>query len=344
MIRMKSLHFFRWKFLLKGFLLLVLLAYTLYMVFIRNTYESFSTLNVDQQPRDKIASIGKPLYKNQKVTGQFTAKENYLGIIDFRFNTFNRINNDQLVFRLKEKNNPTWQVVNKYKTDQFQWNDAYFPFGFPVINNSKGKVYDFSIESLNGRKGNAVAISTTRPQFFTQYVFPLRELVHQPKALIYFLIKKVQFILNEKVFLPIAFLYFLPLIIYIELTVDISGFRLGRKIYSFFKENRKFLITISSIIGFFVYLFLIDRVTGSILFIQLFLWLTLIYVYKFDSRKSFLLALCLLITLPVFILVNQLILADRIAYIIYMTIFVGIIQEVWHYLPLKVYLKRIHEK
>lgn len=335
---------FNWKHLLKISSFFVFLGFALYMIFIKNQYESFSTINIDQQPQDTMTHIGKPLYKGQDVTGDFMAQDNYLGIIDFRFNTFNRINNDTLVFRLKEKTSPTWQVVNKYKTDQFQWNDAYFPFGFPVFTNSKGKIFDYSIESINGRKGNAVAISTTDPQFFTQYVFPLHDLVHNPKALLSFLLKKAKFTFGEKVFLPNAFLYFLPLLIYIESITNISKFGLGRKLVFLFKTSRKLLIAISCTIGFTIYLFPIDRVTTSILFIQLMSWVILIYVYKFSSTKSFTLALCLLLILPIFIVINQMTIADRIAYIIYMAIFVGIVQEVWQYLPLKAYLKRIHEK
>ena len=65
-----------------------------------------------------------------------------------KFNTFDQINLESLIFRIREKNSTDWYYQNKYKTDQIN-KEIFFPFGFPIIENSQGKVYEIEIESLH---------------------------------------------------------------------------------------------------------------------------------------------------------------------------------------------------
>jgi hypothetical protein len=113
---------------------------------------------------------GVELYKGSKIQGEIKSGFSNLGIVAVKFNTYNRINNDTLIFKIKQKGMASWYYENVYKTDQFQ-NDQLFPFGFPLIANSNGKTYSVEITSQNGKKGNAVALSSHGPIMKTTYQY-----------------------------------------------------------------------------------------------------------------------------------------------------------------------------
>lgn len=102
------------------------------------------------------------IQKGQKVRLESTVHYSYFGILSMRFNTFNRLNADSLIFRIKEKGSKDWYYQNRYKTDQFQ-NNQLFPFGFPPINTSRDKTYVYEIESVGGNAKDGVALSQMRP-------------------------------------------------------------------------------------------------------------------------------------------------------------------------------------
>ncbi|MBI5045172.1 MAG: hypothetical protein HZC02_04550 [Candidatus Levybacteria bacterium] len=114
------------------------------------------------------------IYKKEKVRFEIETEFSYLGIISVRFNTFRRISEDSLIFRIKEKGQKNWYYQNIYKTDQFQ-NNELFPFGFPPISNSRGKTYVFEIESKKGKPGDAVAVSRTTPNVSSTFQYSLQK-------------------------------------------------------------------------------------------------------------------------------------------------------------------------
>ena len=91
----------------------------------------------------------KNLIKNSKISGVFTAKDNNLGTIAIPFKTYEKVNSDEIVFRIRQQSKKDWYFQSRYATNQFQ-NDNPFPFGFAVIKNSKNVRYYFEIESLKG--------------------------------------------------------------------------------------------------------------------------------------------------------------------------------------------------
>lgn len=128
------------------------------------------------------------LAKN-KINGTFTAVTDYLGIISVPFNTHNKSINDKIIFRLKEEGKKDWYYQGTYNTNQFQ-NDIPFPFGFPIIKNSKNILYMFEIESLEGNNSEPYSLSKALPNFFTKYKFSKSELSNNPYILLKFLIVK----------------------------------------------------------------------------------------------------------------------------------------------------------
>lgn len=129
------------------------------------------------------------LLKGQKLSAEFTAKADKLGIVAVRFFNSNRINDDVLIFRFKENGAPDWYYQNEYRVDQMLPNQL-FTFGFPVIEKAEGKTYQFEIESTMGRPGNAIMLSATEPLFVTRHEFTRADLTANADTLVYFLMKK----------------------------------------------------------------------------------------------------------------------------------------------------------
>lgn len=153
---------------------------------------------------------GELLSKN-KATGEFKARENNLGIVEIRFNDYGRINTDSVVFRLKEKGVNKWYYEQVYKAREFG-GYPLFPFGFPIIENSKDKIYFFELESLHGRPGNAIAISTDEPVATLKYKFNIRELLIDKKAFLLFLAKKSGELIQDFYILRLSLLIFIVFI------------------------------------------------------------------------------------------------------------------------------------
>ncbi len=146
------------------------------------------------------------LFAKKKVSITFTGKSNNLGIIAIPFETNNRSVNDKVVFRLKESGKKEWYQKATYNTNQFQSN-APFPFGFPVIKDSKNKSYTFEIESLSGTRENHVSINSADKYFFTKYKFSKSELISSRSSLLRFLGLKINSVLSVITFKEVFFIF-----------------------------------------------------------------------------------------------------------------------------------------
>ncbi len=128
----------------------------------------FRTVINEESQNTALHLSTQPLTHGKVITKTFSASEDNLGIVLVRFNTFERINTDQVTFRIKETDSSAWQYQHTVNTNQFQDN-TYFTFGFPPIPKSKGKSYTIELTSLHGTPHNAVAISSQTTQFATAY-------------------------------------------------------------------------------------------------------------------------------------------------------------------------------
>ncbi len=120
---------------------------------------------------------------DQNIQGIFNSQYPNLGSISIRFNTQNQINTDWLTFSIKEQGSQNWYYQGKYKVDQFQ-PDQFFPFGFPVINDSQNKTYEFILTSQQGTDDNAVSISGYEPQLRTKYLINKTDLINNRTILL----------------------------------------------------------------------------------------------------------------------------------------------------------------
>ncbi len=137
----------------------------------------------------------KKLLKGNKVSAKFKAEMNNLGIVAVRFNTFGRINDGGIVFKLKEEGAKEWHYQNTYKVDQFQ-NGELFPFGFPPLANSEGKNYVFTLESTSTDPANAIALNQVEPTFVSRYQFSKAAFLSNKSDIFKLFFKKVNSVVD----------------------------------------------------------------------------------------------------------------------------------------------------
>lgn len=154
------------------------------------------------------------LTQGEKIQGQFTARENHLGIVAIRFWNFYRLNDDYVSFRIREKTQLDWYYQNSHKVDQFQPH-GLFPFGFPVIPDSAGKTYVFEAESTTGSTGNAIGLSPIEPVFAARFKYPRQLVFSSLSNLIDFLTRKFIDLLLTPKFVASSFIYLLPFLLYV---------------------------------------------------------------------------------------------------------------------------------
>lgn len=189
--------------------------------------ESFLVVSYSHSKEDFDSLKYTKLLKKDSVSGTFTARANNMGILGLRIRSYARVpyrEEDKLVFRIKEKGSPEWYYENIYRSG-LMYEFSLFPFGFPIIENSKGKTYQFELESLEGNTENAVSILNREPIFVSKYQETRAYFNEHPTRLPFFVLKKVGNYTNSIDVQFSSFVYMLPLIFYM-ITVSPIGVRL----------------------------------------------------------------------------------------------------------------------
>ncbi len=262
------------------------------------------------------------IHAGENVGASFYAENNYLGIVSVRFNTFERINEDTVVFRIREDGAEKWYYEGEYTVGQFQPH-GLFTFGFPVISDSKGKKYVFEIESKAGVKGDAVAISSIEPVIVAKFQFPRGIITNSPLQAATFLINKIHGLITNQTFVFSSLIYLLPFLYYVLWNLFHLKFK-DKKIYVAFLPVIFMLI---DIIFINKYLYL----TYIIIIIISLTWILSVITYKFDSSVSYLLATFFLILCMVSLLIQQSYFAEKFAMWVYILLVIGVIQGLIEY-------------
>jgi len=177
----------------------------------------------------------------EKISGEFRAKEDNLGIIEVRFNTYNRISTDSTIFRLKEKGGNEWYYEQVYEAKQFG-GYSHFPFGFSIIPNSKDKDYYFELESLHGNSKNSIGISTEEPLIIVKHKFNADQLFSDKQSLIMFIIKKSKnIILGLDAFKILTSIYILLVLLFnlLKFFSRLETSKIKRSIKTISKKEKK---------------------------------------------------------------------------------------------------------
>jgi len=203
--------------------------------------DSVFLMLISEYSSNSIQSLKyEELLAGDKIQSEFSANQNYLGIIGVRFWNFYRLNSDSVEFKIKRKGEPNWFYSNVYKTDQFQPND-FFVFGFPIETNSKGKTYQFEISSINGIPGDAIGLSPIEPTYVAKYKYPRELFFSNYKEKLNFIYSKIINIFQRPKIFAMTFVYGMPLIIYIFLILNLKKYQ---NIISTQKANTYFAQTL----------------------------------------------------------------------------------------------------
>jgi len=303
-----------------------------------NSYGSLSVLTYRYDRRtDRIDQNFKEIHKGDVIFGEFKAKEDNLGIVSVRFKTFSRINDDILIFRIKEKGAKEWYYENLYKVDQFQPDD-FFTFGFPIIKESKGKTYELSLTSTKGISKNAVAISPINPTVITEYKFTKKELLSDKRLFVSHFYKKFLSSFENLDFFISSLVYMYPLIFYL-----LWLYPVGPLVRFYLKQSDIGKALPKNIMRFYVTLVLIlAPILINILLINGFssiiadlilvsLWILVTLKYRLDSTVTFLMPIILTILCTILVFFKLEDSAQRCAIWIYYFLVTGFFQNVWEH-------------
>jgi hypothetical protein len=255
--------------------------------------------------------VNGPLIKGKIIHGEFSASYNNFGTVKVRVATFNRVNNDSIVFQLREKGSKDWTVFNTYVTDVFP-NGFLYSFGFPVIHDSQGKTYEFEIYSVNGTKDNAVGFSRGYHTVASQYIYSKGELLHDRQLLKFFVIEKVKnlaFDINLYLYLfgfCIPTLFIVCTYTYSKKTVRIVGIAFSLYLLS-------------------VYIFLPLAMNSNVILYVATVCCLIATRIKLSGSVFFAVSLPLLLSIPFFVANGMLASANRYSVLIFFLIIIGII-------------------
>lgn len=161
-------------------ILLILVTFII-LLFKNESYKtndfSLTILSFNHSKKELTKSPPQLIKNGDKISGEFKAKENNLGILKTHFiGEFGLNNHDQLVFRLRKKWEKRWYYEKEYTTNFFQ-PDQYFAFGFPPIPDSKGNTYQFEIEYKKSALGSPLTVGMDEPAFIAKYKIPKSEIL-----------------------------------------------------------------------------------------------------------------------------------------------------------------------
>jgi len=304
-------------------LLLIILGFGLFLNNVLHQEESFSVLVQSQNKSTLLYGEFGEILAGSKISGEFKAIEDNLGIVSVRFSTFNRVNNDILIFRIREKWKNGWYYENKYGVDQFQ-SFQLFPFGFPIIANSKDKVYQFELESTRGAKGNAVSITGPLPAFQAKYQFSKDKILSNRYEKLNFVHKKLLNLMSNREFSVTSTLFFYPFFFYL------LWYLLSKKYL-----NKPYVLVYFIFLGILLDGTLVSQINNQANVLFICLWFLTIILKKMNYRFSIFASLFSLFICFVLLLFGNNIAVSKISNWIYFFLLIAMIQIFFVYLKEK---------
>ena len=284
-----------------------------------------SHTSVDNFSEDKI-------YRGNKISGSFVSEYNYLGTVSLNFTYSQRVafkKEDTLTFKIKEKGASSWYFEAPYRSG-IVFDTTFFPFGFPIIENSVGKTYEFELFSYKGNEENALALKRGYPTIESRYLIPRNETTGDLYSFFDFISNKI---LNKITTLEILFISIiaaLPFVIYILwilfLYKHASAYalrhpkiiKLLKKIertydgmYSYIRESYYFILGVSLLIAVLLDIFLIHIRTNIIYLVILLMWIRSFRNNKHADLAAIFIALIMLMFCPIFLAANSYVSASK---------------------------------
>lgn len=257
-------------------LFLIIIGFILSLVHLFNIENAFTVLSYSQDKPNAKVLVNTPEYIT--LGGSFRAVENNLGSFMFRLNLSPHLGGELFEFKIKEKGQKQWYYTQKNRISSRGF-DPLFPVGFPIIANSKNKMYEYEItiyeELVSFPNKNLLQIT----DFKTKYQYPKNMLLSDKEALYEYMIKKIDNVVSSAHFASIPLFYFLPAIYLIYLRF----FQL-----SLFKFYTLFSFVV------FTEIFYLPVIIDIFYIITIVLWIHYCYFFKIDERISFVISIFLI--------------------------------------------------
>lgn len=230
----------------------------------------------------------------------FIANENNLGTIEVRFRSYKRQDNYALLFQLREQGTTTALYEHIYYLFPFE-QERLFPFGFPVISESRGKHYEVTISSI-GNKDIPVVVSHVHPSVTAKYYVPISQLKTQgAQAVLTFVGKKIVNTMTSWQFIRNAIFFLCPL-----------GFFLYRFVFKM-KQNESIVLTLITNVILFSSLGSMVITPGYLLGYIIVCFLVAKYVFGWFSEIPLIITLSCMIGAVVSLVVGKLMIAEQFA-------------------------------
>lgn len=305
----------------RSFTIIILFIFGCIVLFGKFQEQDHRFLSLEQFGSEKelVPTRSGELIKGDIIKGTFVSKYDGIGQLAVRFNNNYHDSEDILTFRIKERGTDDWFYQAQYKTDQFLPH-RLFPFGFPTISNSKGKVFDFELESLRGIQSRGISLDSQNPTFTVKAIYTKNNLLENKNALLYFIFHKL---LNLIIYIPLFIYSFSPLLFFLVLNF-----------IPFIKSiiYVTFITTIT--IGSSIYA---PNVADTTILIVLFMYILVSNRYQYDSRVSLLISAILIFIATIFLAFGLSVQANSFAVWGYVFLWITAIQqireELFHYHP-----------
>ncbi|MCL4208684.1 hypothetical protein KJZ63_03580 [Patescibacteria group bacterium] len=296
-------------------LLLILSWFSLSIAYLTTSDFSSSVISYNHRGETQIPQEQTKIGSTEW-SGQFKAKDNYLGIVSIDFAHTQKPIFDQISFMIKEKGANQWHEVNAYDARQFYFL-SQFPFGFKVIEDSKDKIYEFKFVSQSGNQQYKSSFDKLNPIVISKYQYPKKLLISDPLFLSTFLYKKIVYSLSIEEYQNVILLFALPFILYMNL-ISLIELRVIKKKHIdlflnssatiFVRKQLKFAdnpFVFLWIIFVFVNILSLNQAYDILSMLLLILWIVLILKLKIKHQASFFMAVILISFFPILYILNS---------------------------------------
>lgn len=355
--------FFSKKWVYLYFVPLILLTvgffFAVYHIFTYDTYYLALPIVSD---KNAIIKIPNEMFKDGDVIrGEFTAHENNLGAVVLKIEN----NHDESVpdnykvfFRFKEKGSTLWLSENSYNGGQFKELN-HFPFGLPLISDSKNKRYVFEVTTKGVNEENFLDVDQGQ-KIISQYLYA-RSQFKDPSTLFNFISYKFIYIFQNIDGLLTSLIYFIPFYGYFYILKDKNKIKLNTlqsfilfiyiaenyirnpgikllnrvldKIYDIKLIDNKYNIKTISLFNILLFLliivdiFFIQTIDNYLLLIIMTLWILSLFIYKLRVISSYFISIFFLIITFFLILIDLENFAEKSAIWAYIFLTISVIHQ-----------------
>lgn len=291
-------------------LLLFVLSLSLSFIYFLNSDINPNIISYDHPVKNIIQNNGG-------LKGEFTAQNNYLGLLTIRFDNKDIIEKNS-VFKIKEKISNTWYHISNIDAVQYNIKPLY-TFGLPTITDSKNKTYQFEIVLSDYVSGDPnLMLSAHKPIVTSQYVYPWKVFLKDRHALLGFVQRKISYQLHSPFAPWVFFAYSLPLIGYL-----IYAFMLHKYIPLSISLKP---IALIALLGISIDVFVLQNNYDILALILSLIWILGIFFHKVRPQTSILMALILLIWCPFFLIAHMEWVAEKSANWVFIFATIGFFQ------------------